>query len=353
MDRDALAADDATLGQVFGLLVLAHYQTRPLDLRLLLDGPGVRVLVLRDPQRGLVAATLIAVEEGGMTDPDLLAAIYEGRRRPRGHLLPQTLSAHAGILDAPRLRYLRVIRIAVHPALARQGLGRRLLRLLFRQARAEGMDLLGSSFGATPGLIAFWSTCGFVPAQIGTSRNAASGEHALVVLRRTSRLGAAFAAAAGRRLQARLAVLLPGPLRRLDPTVVAALIAAVKVPIAPDGELDREDAAELRSFSDGYRTVEAALPALVAVTRHGLRPALRSGLVSPAEAALLAAVAAQLRPVGELVALFQATGRAELIRTLRGISSRLCDLTHPACPRSPPPASLAPQRRPDGIAGSA
>ena len=339
LDRDALAADDATLGQVFGLLVLAHYQTRPLDLRLLLDGPGVRVLVLRDPRHGRVAATLIAVEEGGMTDPDLLAAIYAGRRRPRGHLLPQTLSAHGGILEAPQLRFLRVVRMAVHPTLTRQGLARRLLRLLFRQARAEGIDLLGSSFGATPGLTAFWLACGFVPAQVGTSRNAASGEHALVVLRRASRRGAVFADAAGRRMQARLAVLLPGPLRRLDPAVAAALMAAAKVPAAPDVGLDQETAAELRSFSDGHRTLEAALPALAAVTRRGLGGAVRSGRVSLAEAALLAAAAAQLRPAGTLVVLFQATGRAELIKTLRGITGRLCD---PTIPRAPT-ASRSPQ----------
>ena len=338
LDRDALAADDATLGQVFGLLVLAHYQTRPLDLRLLLDGPGVRVLALRDPRHGRVAATLIAVEEGGMTDPDLLAAIYEGRRRPRGHLLPQTLSAHAGILEAPRLRYLRVVRIAVHPALARQGLGRRLLRRLFRQARADGIDLVGSSFGATPGLIAFWSACGFVPAQIGTSRNAASGEHALVVLRRASRSGAAFAAAAGSRLQSRLAVLLPGPLRRLDPAVAAVLIAALKAPAASDAAFEREDAAELLSFSAGQRSLDAALPALAAATRRVLGPALRAGRVSPTEAALLAAAAAQLRPVGELVALFQATGRAELISTLRAITGRLCEPTLLQAPGQLPPA---------------
>ncbi|HYN76278.1 MAG TPA: GNAT family N-acetyltransferase, partial [Lamprocystis sp. (in: g-proteobacteria)] len=339
LDRDRLAVDDATLGQVFGLLVLAHYQTRPLDLRLLLDAPGVRVLVLRDPAQGRVVATLIAVEEGGMTDPDLLRAVYDGRRRPRGHLLPQTLSAHGGLLEAPRLRYLRVIRIAVHPAFTREGCGRRLLRGLFRQARADGVDLLGSSFGATPDLIAFWSACGYLPAQIGTSRNAASGEHALVVLRRASRQGAAFAAAAGRRFEARLAVLLPGPLRRLDPTVAAALIAALGAP-GVDESVDPTDAGELRSFSDGYRTLEAVLPALAAATRRGLVPALRSGRVSPVEAALLAAAAAQLRPVGELVGLFQATGRAGLIQSLREITGRL-----PTRPRQPDLRSPSPRGR--------
>jgi len=324
LDRAALAADDHTLGQVFGLLVLAHYQTRPLDLRLLLDAPGVRVLVLR--LGGQVAATLIAVTEGGLRDPELLRAVYDGRRRPRGHLLPFTLSAHGGLPDAPRLGWLRVIRIAVHPALRRRGLGRRLLHDLLREARGEGIDLLGSSFGATPELIGFWTRCGYRPVQIGTSRNAASGEHALVVLRAASRAGSFWRTAARSRLAGRLPVLLPGPLRGLDPRVAAALIAALgsiddRAALNPDG--DSADDLELRSFAAGHRTLEATLPALAALTRRRLAAAVRSGRLDDTAAALLAAAAAQLRPVAELVAVFESPGRETLIATLRAIVARL------------------------------
>ncbi len=324
LDRDSLATDDDTLGQVFGLLVLAHYQTRPLDLRLLLDGPGVRVLILRDG--GRIAATLIAVEEGGLTDPDLLRDIFDGRRRPRGHLLPLTLSAHGGHLDAPRLRYLRVIRIAVHPGLTRHGLGRRLLRALFREARRDGIDLLGASFGATPGLIGFWDASGYRPVQIGTSRNAASGEHALVMLRPASTMGWTFLSAAGRRLGHRLPVLLAGPLRSLDPTVAAAIIAALRHPLGSSAlDLDGDGASdlELGSFTAGHRTLEAVLPALALLAYRTLGPALRAGGLTPAEAALLVATAGQLRPVGDLVRLFGARGREELVANLRRLVGRM------------------------------
>ncbi len=200
--------------------MLAHYQTRPLDLRILLDGPNLRVYALRH-ERAVVGA-LIAAEEGALDEPGLEEAIFEGRRRPRGHLLPQTLSAHAGIATATRLRFLRVVRIAIHPALERRGLGRSMLRGLWRDARRDGFQLVGTSFGASPGLVRFWDRCGFRPVQIGTSRNAASGEHAVVMLRRVDRRGSAFVADAQRRLERRLPVLLAGPLRDLDPAVGAA-----------------------------------------------------------------------------------------------------------------------------------
>ncbi|MGB5833670.1 MAG: GNAT family N-acetyltransferase, partial [Thiohalocapsa sp.] len=113
LDRDRLGADEQLLRQVFGLLVLGHYQTRPADLRHMLDGPNIGVSVLRNGDTLL--ATALTAREGALPN-QLLAPIFEGRRRPRGHLLPQTLSAHAGLFDAPRLGFVRILRIAVHPA---------------------------------------------------------------------------------------------------------------------------------------------------------------------------------------------------------------------------------------------
>ncbi|EGV32234.1 protein of unknown function DUF699 ATPase [Thiorhodococcus drewsii AZ1] len=322
LDRDALVKDERTLSELFGLLVLAHYQTRPMDLRMLLDGPNVRVLVLRHD--GHVAATLLAAEEGGFEDASLREAIFMGHRRPRGHLLPQTLSAHAGLMDAPQLRYLRVIRIAVHPAAARRGLGRMLLHLVQRQAVSEDLDLVGASFGATPELLRFWHHCGHATLQIGTSRNAASGEHAVVVAGATSDRGDRLIRRAQGRLTARLPVLLAGPLRRLAPSIAAALIRTLDTPphLAPT-DLDSDSRDELRGFVAGHRTLEASLPLLHQLTQQRLAPAMQQGVVTADEAAILVAVCLQLRPARDLARCLDASGREEILTRLRRAVGRL------------------------------
>jgi tRNA(Met) cytidine acetyltransferase len=322
LDRDALATDDHSLRQVFGLLVLAHYQTRPQDLRFLLDAPATRIYAILDD--GDVLATLVATEEGGITDPTLRQAIFEGRRRPRGHLIPQTLSAHAGLPEATGLRYLRVVRIAVHPELTRSGLGRRLFEGLVRDAQREDIDLVGASFGATPELIAFWSACDCRPVQVGNSRNAASGEHAVVMLRAVSARGERFLSRAEAHLERRLVALLPGPLCDLEPQVAATLVAALGTP--PPAE--DQDAAGLQAlavggFVRGHRTLDASLPALADWTRRRLGPALRAGRIEPSEAALLIASARQLREPRDLVAGFGEAGRDALIARLRRAAGRL------------------------------
>lgn len=326
LDRDQLADDEPTLRELFGLLVLAHYQTRPMDLRMLLDGPNVRIYVVRRGPH--IAATLLAAEEGGLADPALREAIFMGRRRPRGHLLPQTLACHAGIEEATAPRYLRVIRIAVHPGLARRGHGRRLLDRLEQDGRAECFDLLGASFGATPGLVRFWDRCGFRPAQLGTHRNAASGEHAIVVLRALSPVGQGLAALAEARLEARLQVLLAGPLRGLEPLTLTALVAALRTTPGGDsvaGSRLGADDRELVGFIRYDRSFEAALPLLAELTRQRLGEGLRVGAIAPQEAALLIAATRQLWSMPELVSCFGARGREEIMARLRQAAAALID----------------------------
>ncbi len=317
LDRDALAGDEPRLGQLFGLLVLAHYQTRPADLRHLLDGPGVRVYVLS--HRGRIAATALCALEGGL-DPDLGAAVFAGRRRPRGHLLPQTLSAHAGISEAADLRYLRLVRIAVHPAVQGRGLGSRLVAGVQADARRLGLDILGASFGATTELLRFWRRCGLTAAHMGTSRNAASGAHAAVVLAGLSPAGESLAEVARRRLGQRLPVLLANPLRGIEPDLALEILSATPAP-PPILDLDAQTWRELAAFAYAARPFESVLAPLCEAAAAGLARAPLS--LTKTQAQALVAAVLQHRHLSAVAALTGASGRAEVIAGLRAATRAL------------------------------
>ena len=251
LDRDRLERDEPLLRQVFGLLVLAHYRTRPYDLRYLLDGPNVAVHVLR--RDGDVVATALVAEEGGLS-ADMAEAVAAGRRRPRGHLIPESLASHLGLAEGARQRCLRVMRIVVHPAVQGRGHGRRLLAALANDARERGFDLIGSSFGATTELLRFWGGAGFTPVRLGTQRSAASGTHSVMVLQPLSPEGNELVAQAHGYFGQQFPHQLGDSLRDLESELVAEVLGRLPRCGIELGELDwrnvRAVAGQLRRYED-------------------------------------------------------------------------------------------------------
>jgi tRNA(Met) cytidine acetyltransferase len=183
LNRDTLAQKEPLLRQLFGLLVTAHYQTRPSDLRQMLDAPDISIHILEQDE--IILAVALLSREGGL-DADLTAAIHAGKRRPHGHPVPQTLTFHAGIAGAAQLVCERVMRIAVHPALQNKGLGTQLLEHLLGFAAQQQADYLGVSYAMTDALLHFWERAGFVTARIGHRKDTASGSHSVVQVRALS-----------------------------------------------------------------------------------------------------------------------------------------------------------------------
>jgi len=221
IDRARLAEDEPLLRSLFGLLVNAHYQTRPSDLRALLDCPD-RHLWLAYAGDAVVGVLLTLVE--GNFDADMAGEIMNGWRRPRGHLLPQSLAVHADLEEALRRRVLRVQRIAVHPSLRRRGLGRRMLAQCTSWAAGQDVDVLGCAFGADPELLGFWRALDFVPVRLGTRIDPASAAHSLFMLRGLSKPGSALASVAHERFVAGLPWSLGASLQTLDSALAAALL---------------------------------------------------------------------------------------------------------------------------------
>jgi tRNA(Met) cytidine acetyltransferase len=233
-----LLADEHRLREAFGLLVLAHYRTEPDDLARLLDAPNVRTRTLaRD---GRVVAVALLAGEGGLS-ADRREAIYRGAR-VRGNMLPDLLTGQLRDPDAAAPRGLRVLRIAVHPAVRSRGLGSRLLARIHDEF-ADEYDWFGTGFGATPRLVRFWRRAGYRTVHLSTTRNERSGEHSAAMLRPAARSrederpgwsdGGSLFERHTRWFRERIGGVLTDRLSELDPDVVRTALAAIEGRVAP------------------------------------------------------------------------------------------------------------------------
>lgn len=310
--RDRLATDETALRELFGLLVQAHYRTAPGDLRRLLDEPGLQISTL--DAEGRAQGVIVQGEEGGF-DAELAERVARGERRPPGHLLAQSLAAHAGSREALTARLRRVQRIAVHPARRREGLGRRLIESALAAARRDGVDLLGASFGAEPGLIAFWQAQGFRAVRLGLTRETATGEHALMVLAPTSVRGKALADELTTGFQRLLPTLLAFELKQLDPAVALMLLAE-----GPRSALDANDRRDIEDVAFGYREPGLVRPALQALLRQAA-----SDRCDDPTLAWLVAWAFQNRDMRWLATTLKVAGRRGVMEQLRKAVARLIE----------------------------
>jgi len=179
VSREQLLEQTGLLEQVVGLLTLAHYQTRPADVRMILDHPALTLGISRSDQS--LTGAILLLREGGNTDPSLANGLIQGRRRPRGDLIPQSLTAFSGQTCWLGWTCCRIMRIAVHPQLARCGIGTALLKAARQKARQAGIDYIASSFGLSPSLGKFWAANGFTLVKLGYHRDAASSEFSAIV----------------------------------------------------------------------------------------------------------------------------------------------------------------------------
>lgn len=184
LSQDELFNNELLLQKVFLLLVNAHYQTRPSDLRQLLDAPNISIHLLE--QGNEVIAVALLSREGGF-DTEMTRLVFEGKRRPQGHLLPQTLTWHSKIPHAAELICERVMRIAVLDDYQGQGLGKLLVSHLISYSKQQRVDYIGVSYASTPELISFWEQLGFQLMRKGFKRDRASGTYAAVQVLKLSK----------------------------------------------------------------------------------------------------------------------------------------------------------------------
>ena len=309
LSQQRLVKDEQSLKALFSLLVSAHYQTRPSDLVRLLDHDNDRIFILCYQNKTI--ATALLTREGGFSS-QLAEAIYNGQRRPQGHLIPQTLATHAGIKQAPCLTGYRIMRIAVQPELQGQGVGSFLLKALTEQLKTEAnVDYIATSFGATSQLITFWSRANFVPLYLGMKRDASSGRHSLVMLKPFNTESEHVSTLAQYYFSEALPLLLADPLRTLETDLISTLFQHLRSPslLLTTAELDA-----LHGFCEQQRAYESCLVAIYKLTLVQLSQQHR---LSAEVSAILIAKVLQKQSWAALVTLMGFSGKKQAIKQLR------------------------------------
>lgn len=233
------------LSAMYQLLTSAHYRTSPLDLRRMMDAPGMHFVAAL--QKDTVQGALWLVDEGGLS-AELAEAVWAGFRRPRGNLVAQSLAAHGGWPAAAQLRSRRISRIAIAPSCRRQGIGRQMV--LQSREQAKGLDFLSVSFGYTHELWQFWQACGFRLVRFGSKPEASSGCYTAMALLPLSEAAEQLAQQAETRLQ------------RDWPWLQRLTNISLQIAASTDLTLDEDDWRELAGFAWGHRPYEASIGAL-------------------------------------------------------------------------------------------
>ena len=231
------------IAEFYGLMTLAHYRTSPLDLRRLLDGEN-QCFYFAEYQQNLLGA-IWALEEGNMADDELIIQIQQGKRRPKGNLVPQALCFYENLSHACKLRSLRISRIAVQPNWQKQGIGQNLMKFM----ENSEVDFLSVSFGYTDELAKFWQKCGFVLVHLGEHQEASSGCYSAIALKGLSKEGLVLVDTAYKQFQRNLPLFSHPFAINFEQNQL-------------DWKLDEFDWVSLKNFANFHRTLFSSIPAI-------------------------------------------------------------------------------------------
>ena len=243
------------LRQVYALLNAAHYRTRPSDLRMMMENPDL-MLVVACQHNSVVGAALLNIE-GGLDD-NLCREIFLGRRRPRGHLLAQMLTAQAGLKQFAAYRGIRVQRIAVAETHRRRGLGTQLLETALRYGQENSMDYLGASFALDPETLYFWQQARFSLVHVSYAQGKSSGDQSIVVLRSITPEIDAEIDLLKQRIQRQLPTWMTQFLQNMSANQVSSLLRFADFHTS----IDEHEQLEVEAFARGNRGFELCFASL-------------------------------------------------------------------------------------------
>lgn len=221
LTKKSLLKNLSLLKELFTLLVLAHYQTKPSDLESLLNDPDLHVFTLNQHDQ-LLGVALINSE--GNLSPQMSEQVWLGNRRLQGNLIAQSLTFHSACKYAATLHYARIQRIAIHPQIQHKGLGKLFIGRLVKWTEAHHFDSLCASYGATPNLQSFWQTLSFTTLRIGLTKDTSSGTYSFIVNRPLSEAAIRLNQDISAKFLRQLPTLLSRHLQHLNPLLIVGLL---------------------------------------------------------------------------------------------------------------------------------
>ena len=256
IDKNELLHNEVLLREIFSLLVIAHYRTRPRDLKSLLDDENVSIYAALHNDN-IVAISLVNQE--GLFSEELSSDVYYGKRRPSGHLLAQSLTYHCGVKMAATLDYSRIMRVAVNPNFQNKNIGTFLLRFIISNEEKKGRDAIGTSYGMNNELLSFWRKSKFELIRIGFTREQISGEHAAIMLHGLSDKGMEIQRESAYHFKSQLPYWLNDVLKDIPAELQDGLLIDK---IKPSSDTSKMDDKDLQSFIQGARNYELCIGAL-------------------------------------------------------------------------------------------
>lgn len=322
VDVAELANDEALLAQVFSVLVTAHYQTKPSDLKLLLENPNVRLIIMRTSASSQVVGVALLIKEGksaGLTAEEIIA-IKRGKRRFKSQFLPQAILTQCGDANAFDFDYLRVMRIAIHPELQQQGLGALLMTEIKRYAHEQGHDFVGASFAANANLLHFWLQQDFHMIKLGFNKDKASGEHSAIVLSATNDTAQVALNILERQFYLSFYHLLVDEYQFVETSLIANILASC--PAQLHTKLSEHDSESVRDFCQGYRQYSHCVYSLHLWFKQHLLGASKS---QQAECLFLVARLMQKHTIADICVKYRLSGKKALNQAIQQYIAKYLD----------------------------
>ncbi len=304
ISQQKLSEDKHLLKQVYGLLLSAHYQTTPDDLRIILDAANIRLSIAMHDNH--VIGVVMYAEEGRLPE-SLHDDICAAKRRLPGHLAPQLIAATTATTQVLSEKTWRIVRIAVAEPCRRQSIGKGLLNFIEQQARKHHIDALTSCFGFTAEVLGFWQAEHYVPVAMSARQDSVSGAFSGVVYKALNHRAQTNLNELAEQFTGQLAFSLSDYLQRIPIETVTVMINM----LANTPKLSEQEVRILHLFASGNKSLESSLVALGQFALLGHKED------DPRYAILLLRVLLKW-PLEDIVKQTEITGRSQLLDTLRG-----------------------------------